>query len=93
MTINDIKPGYLVQLRDGKLHMVMQTTSEPVLVTKSGLWCTLKGRSLGGNDDLAIIKVYGYCYFAHKALNISTEDRELLWEHKEKKTYTYAQLR
>ena len=98
MTINDIKPGYLVQLKNGDFYLVVQTASELALVQKpfkdSSLWCSLHLRTFGKNDELSIMKVYGFSRYANTSLSFTTRGRELLWEYKpEKKKYTYAQIR
>lgn len=88
-TLDDLKVGYLVELRDGKLRMVMESTNGKVLIDEyNGFYLKLEGYSDNfkdedGDSQYDIIKVYGFDEFAYKTLDFNTEDRELLWERKE----------
>lgn len=97
MTINELKPGYLVKLRNGEHYMVMNTERGLVLVKdKCGdvnMWLELNKNRMEANGPHTIMEVYGHNHYAHKVFDFSTEDRTLLWRRKEKKQYTYAQLR
>lgn len=88
-TLDDLKVGYLVELRDGRLRMVMESTNGKVLIDEyDGFYLKLEDYSdnfkdENGDSQYDIIKVYGFDEFAYKTLDFNTEDRELLWERKE----------
>lgn len=87
-TLDDLKVGYLVELRDGSGNMVMEATEGKVLIKEyNGYYLELNAYNnnlnYDGNSDYDIIKVYGFDEFAYKTLDFNTEDRELLWERKE----------
>lgn len=97
MTTNDLKPGYLVQLKNKGFYMVMPAGDGLYLVREkvngTSQWLRLNQSRFDGLDDFAIMKVYGYNKFSHLVFDFSPYRRDLLWERKEKKKYTYAQLR
>lgn len=87
-TLADLKVGYLVELRDGKLGMVMESTNGKVLIDEyNGFYLELNAYNNNlnyyGDSYYDIIKVYGFSKYRSKALKFTTEDRELLWERKE----------
>lgn len=87
-TLDDLKVGYLVELRDGSGNMVMEATEGKVLIEEyNGYYLELNAYNnnlnYDGNSDYDIIKVYGFSKYKSKALKFTTEDRELLWERKE----------
>lgn len=87
-TLDDLKVGYLVELRDGSGNMVMEATEGKVLIEEyNGYYLELNAYNnnlnYDGNSDYDIIKVYGFSKYKSKALKFNTEDRELLWERKE----------
>lgn len=92
----ELKPGYLVERKDGKLKMVMPTSTGLVLTEKDGVWFSLDSYednlNLKTNEDWSINKVYGLTHFAQKTLKFETVDRDLLWERKEKKKMTVAEI-
>ena len=100
MTINDLKPGYLVQLKNGEMYMVAFESNRLVLVNEpcngKSQWLSLCyfNADMTHGGDFTIMKVFGYSKYAHKAISFEHKYRDLLWERKpEKKQYTYAQLR
>lgn len=94
-TLDDLKPCMMVELRNGKLVLVSESTLGLCLVWGNDVQfldflnfkndmtykCKYHGKEF---DKLDIIKVYGFSIFPHKSINISTENRELLWERIEK---------
>lgn len=87
MKKSDLKPGYVVQYRNGTLRMVMQTREGMVLSASDGfneLWrYTDDLCETSGEIDLDIISVYGFSN-THNTLALTTDERELLWERKDK---------
>lgn len=87
-TLDDLKIGYLVELRDGSGNMVMEATEGKALIEEyNGYYLELNAYNNNlnyyGDSDYDIIKVYGFSKYKSKALKFTTEDRELLWERKE----------
>lgn len=87
-TLDDLKVGYLVELRDGSGNMVMEVTEGKVLIEEyNGYYLELNAYNNNlnyyGDSDYDIIKVYGFSKYKSKALKFTTKDRELLWERKE----------
>lgn len=101
MTKSELKPGYVVRYRCGDLRMVMPLNDGYVLVEMeeySPCFCSLKDfnedlSSKFGNKTLDIMEVYGCSNSRASVWRFEEHDRELLWKRKEKKKYTYAQLR
>lgn len=93
----DLKVGYLVEDRAGNLKMVMATTKDLELIYEDHM---THGSFNMINDDLTsktkeefdIMKVWGFASFAMYTLHFNTENRELLWERKEKKKMTVAEI-
>lgn len=100
MTINELKPGYVVRYRNGKTRMVMPTDNRYILVemeSKDPLWtplsCYHENLTCSNAPEYDIMEVYG-CSISRKSIWVfNRNDRKLLWVRKEKKKYTYAQLR
>lgn len=88
-TLDDLKVGYLVELRDGSGNMVMESTTGKVLVDESGDWLNLNNYNNdfkfldNNNNHLDIMKVYGFSPYNNKTIKFTKEDRELFWERKE----------
>lgn len=83
--VNDIKVGYVVELRDGTLLMCME-------YGKDGLKCFAKensalldinksytGFNFNSNYMYDVMKVYGFSKHASSSANISTDFRDLLY--------------
>lgn len=98
-SIDDIKSGYLVELRNGKLYMCMrhnQNEFNKVFINvnhefvsskvyNSNLCCMLTER----ND---IMKVWGLNDFAGCCLSFITKNRPLLYKRNEAKEMTLKQI-
>ena len=87
-TLDDLKVGYLVELRNGELHIIMQSICGSILIDRSGEWLNLNiyNNNLNhknGNTKFDIIKVYGFDKAPSLSLDFFAENRELLWERKE----------
>lgn len=100
MTKSELKPGYVVQFRNGELRMVMPTQKQYVLVAMKSecpFWSGLdnfdENLVNAYNDERTIVKVYGCSEFTTTIWGFERKHRKLLWERSEKKQYTYAQLR
>lgn len=99
MTKSELKPGYIVRLRNGNIFMVMPLDKYDAIIGTEGYngwdylknWC--QDLMHGKYRNLDIMEVYGYSKLNSSALIFKKEDRELLWKRSEKKQYTYAQLR
>lgn len=102
----DLKPGYVVEMRDGSKAIMCEyqpkgaSKTEIVLVYEKGD----HGWDRFGlvNDDLTwdgvvgsnhdITKVYGYSSYGDYANSANTEFRPLLWERKEAKKMTLKEI-
>ena len=98
-TKKDLKPGYVVKVRNGTLELVTLsgaygTAANPIMISVSdeGTWTDITNGILndlrsGGasiNSEYDIVEVYGYSKYANMALKVSTEYRDLLWKREEK---------
>lgn len=100
MTKSELKPGYVVKIREGHFYMVMPFGGHDAIIGMDGYngWDNLDEH---WNQDLMhkryrnldIVEVYGYSIRQSSAFIFRKEDRKLLWKRPEKKQYTYAQLR
>lgn len=93
-TLADLKPFMVVELRDGRLAMVVEIEDCLNLNLLSDLnygitWLasysadlTQKEILINGKSGYDIMKVYGFSRYYHDILSI--ESRELIWERKEK---------
>ena len=101
MTKSELKTGYIVRYRNGSLRMVMDLHNERVLVEMNrecpfwhGLDNYTENLESMSYDDLTIVEVYGHSNYASSIWTLDKKHRKLLWKReKEKKKYTYAQLR
>ena len=92
-----LKVGYLVEDRARNLKMIMPAVTGLVCVYNNG---SAYGHLADTNDDLThchdedfdIMKVYGFTSISYKALDFTTSNRPLLWERKEKKKMTVAEI-
>lgn len=95
----DLKAGYLVKDRQGDIKMVMPTQDSMIVVYKDGAsW----GDMNYINDDLTykdsrhnefdIMKVYGFSKYGIEVLGFKIGNRPLLWERKEPKKMTVAEI-
>lgn len=82
-TKSDLKVGYVVQLRDGELRMVMKS-EEGICFIDENWNCS---RLIDYNDSfeheennsMSIDKIYGFSKFYFRTLDVSTDNRYLLW--------------
>lgn len=94
-TKDDLRAGYVVRYRNGKLRMVMPYLGGLVLTDRDGQWLNV-GTDL--NDDLTekrdafiteglldVMEVYGLNAYGNNTLHISTDNRILLWKRDEEK--------
>ena len=97
--LEDIKPGYLLELSDKKKSVYATVT-----YSRFGRLCYSSPDEWGlienfdenefyhiANPEFKIMKVYGWAY-NYAAYDRSPEDRPLLWERKEPKEMTMAEL-
>lgn len=86
-SVNDIKSGYVVRIRNGLLYMCMR--SDQNNFCKIGInkkrWISLDPQEYIGlkhknNIDFDIVEVYGLSILHYKALEISTANRPLLYK-------------
>ena len=87
-TLDDLKVGYLVELRDSSRNIVMECTGGKVLVDENGGWLNLNDynnnfKFMDNENDFDAMKIYGFSFYKNKALKFFKEDRKLLWERKE----------
>lgn len=90
-TLSDIKPGYVVETRDGVLHIAMNTLEGLTFIEESGYYfsakpvdeVTLTNTGFAGNK-LDIMKVYGYPEQIEDTVKIAISGRELIWSRPEK---------
>lgn len=93
----DLKPGMMVECRDGVFAVILPFQSGLSTFTKDGVALNL----CRFTDDLKypdsyaidIIKVYGLSENARDMLNFSKEHRELLWERKERRRMTIGEIK
>lgn len=87
-TLDDLKVGYLVELRDSSRNIVMECTEGKVLVDENGGWLNLNDynnnfKFMDNDNDFDMMKIYGFSFYKNRALKFFKEDRKLLWERKE----------
>lgn len=87
-TLDDLKVGYLVELRSGTICMVMESADMSILIDEKGTCISLDGynnnlKHVNENINFDIIKVYGFSKHETSTLKFFIEDRKLLWERKE----------
>lgn len=89
---DDIKPGYLVEHKNGLLRLVTFTNNnkpDKILVSDEGQWGYLHNYSdeltVDFNSGYDIVKIYGFTRWCYEALMCETDGRPLLWERKEEK--------
>lgn len=87
-TLDDLKIGYLVELRDSSINIVMECTGGKVLVDENGGWLNLNDynnnfKFMDNENDFDMMKIYGFSFYKNRALKFFKEDRKLLWERKE----------
>lgn len=87
---NDIKSGYVVELRDGSRLMAIRYNQElfnKIIIDEDGEWSHFDQFNNELTSKISskydIMKVYGLSQYPYQALNISPRYRPLLWERKE----------
>jgi len=90
MKKSDLKPCMVVKLRDGRLAMLAQATTDIILSLDFLVSASRLSRyddnlkhcfdefSDNGNSNYDIVAVYGFANY--NAVEISTKNRDLLWE-------------
>jgi len=87
-TKDDLKVGYVIKQRCGELAIIAMIDPQgKSYVRKCGGWLEIEKYdeclTFKSDSDLDIMKVYGYAYMPKRAIEISTDNRKLLWERKE----------
>lgn len=95
-TKEDLKPGYLVRLKDGHLYMAMLSQNGLALNDRIG-WVSTQNLDENlcdlSDDNFSIVEVYGYSKYEYKVLDLDTSTRELLWKREEgKKEMTISEI-
>ena len=99
MKRNELEVGYLVEFKNGERKIVMPCNDPdyPIVLTNQyGEWSYLGVY----RDDLSstiakefdIVKVFSFSRLVYKTLSFNTNHRELLWERKDKKKMTVAEI-
>lgn len=97
MRKEDLKVGYVVKIRCGELYMVMPIDKpREIILARYNGW----GNLANYNDDLThqakqkfdIVKVYGLTSYETEPLEFELKNRPLLWERKETKKMTIAEI-
>ena len=96
-TKEDLKPGMVVQHRNGEFSMVMPSDTELILVNENR-YIRLCGYTdnlccFEDDIDIDIMNVYGFNENYQDALKIVLDGRKLLWERKEPKKMTVAEIK
>ena len=98
-SINDIKSGYLIRTRNGKIFICMRFKQECFIKTFTNekgecLNITCFNKKLQNNCDhqFDIMKIYGLAKSAQQTLSFDTNGRPLLWEREETKKMTIGQI-
>ena len=96
----DLKVGMIVKLRNGDVCLVTQNTKGDLFFTNNSGWVSIDSY----NEDLTItrsmhcldiIEVHGYRgsgYAFESLLNLNSNSHILLWERKEVKEMTVAEI-
>lgn len=94
-TLDDIKVGYMVKLRNGNLAHIVDTVSEEKYLTSERDAVELMEYNYGltiDNREHDIVEVYGLTEHGTGAHKFELPDRELLWQREVPKKY-YLRLR
>lgn len=97
--LEDIKPGHLLELNDGKKKIYATVTygrSGSLCYSSPEEWGLIENFDVDefyhiANPKFKIIKVYGWAHNS-AAYDRSPEDRPVLWERKEPKEMTMEEL-
>lgn len=97
MKKTDLQVGMVVEIREGKLYMLMYNDNYDLILSNTNSWMQFNNF----NNDLTscffkkhdIMKVYGFTDCHTNATIVSTDRRKLLWERKEdKKKMTVSEV-
>lgn len=86
-----LKVGYVVKRRDGEYRMVMPSENGLIIVGE-GDWISICDYNDELNYDyksgeyailLDIVEIYGFNEWQYQTLNVSSEDRPLIWKREE----------
>lgn len=87
MKKEDLKPGYVVELRDKSLYMCVQCEYGLTLNSDIGGYIDVSSYHEDLINDINhgcdVIRVWGFCKTQYNATAISSRNRPLLWERKE----------
>lgn len=88
-TIDDLKYGYLVELRDGRYALYMPSRNGDVFDFGNVDFSIMNYKKNlkyynNRNSNVDIVKVFGFAEYG--TLQLTTKNRELLWERKERET-------
>lgn len=87
MKKEDLKPGYVVEFRNGRFFICAQYIGGLTLNAIEGTFCNIAelSRDLSYKEchDYDIIRVWGFSETQANAGDISSRNRPLLWERKE----------
>lgn len=101
MTRDDLKPGYVVKARNGKLLLVAEGTFGMCLVDRH--LCAYSARYwmpdlrqcspfIDSRNPFDIMEVYGLSATPSEVLCVCTDSRELLWKRSEPKKITVKEI-
>lgn len=90
MTKSDLKPFYVVKIRNGSLYLVGQSVDGLCLISESECMSmlTYDEDMYAIMPEFDIIAVYGYSKCLSGCKEISTNQRELLWQREKLKGNT-----
>lgn len=88
-TIDDLKYGYLVETRDGRYALYMPSQNGDVFDFGSINYSIMNYKKNlkydnNRNSNVDIVKVFGFAEYG--TIQLTTDNRELLWERKERET-------
>ena len=95
-TKDDLKVGYLVEVRDGRFAHLVDTIDNGMCLNYENGWDTLRvynnDLTSRGSDRLDIIEVYGFTIKGYHAHKFEVRDRKLLWKREEVKEMTIEDI-
>lgn len=88
-TIDDLKYGYLVETRDGRYALYMPSQNGDVFDFGSINFSIMNYKKNlkydnNRNSNVDIVKVFGFAEYG--TIQLTTDNRELLWEREERET-------
>ena len=95
-TLNDLKVGMLVELRDGRKYLIAKTIDNELVGTRDSGFMLVEryenDLSFEGCSTNDIVKVYSIRKTKTNMYSYSTNDRDLLFERKEPKELTMQEI-